>query len=82
MNIKIELLKDEINDIIERKLVGMVIDADKIADTTAIKVLSEIQTVLSKGNIIYDDYSDYEMIEEIVEIFHKYGLSTGGCHDF
>lgn len=82
MNIKIELLKSEIADIIGEKLDTMRIDADKIADTTAIKALSEIQAVLARSNIVYGDLADYEIVEEIVNIFEKYELSAEGCHDF
>lgn len=53
------------------------IDADEIADTTAIKALSEIQQVLYA-----DELDDFEMVEEIVLIFEKYNLDAGSCHDF
>ena len=42
MNIKLELLKGFISDIIMQRLEDINIDADKIADTTAINVLAEI----------------------------------------
>ena len=76
MNIKLELLKGTIHDIIERQLSDFDIDADKIADTTAIKALSEIQSILA-SNI-----DDFEIVEQIVCVFEKYKLNAGGCHDF
>ena len=76
MNIKLELLKDSIHDIIDSRLADVVINADEIADTTAIKALSEIQ------NILASDLDDFEIVEKIVCVFEKYNLNAGGCHDF
>ena len=77
MNIKLELLKDYISDYINSNLEGFEIDASKIVDTTAIKMLSEIQ------NIIKDEqYSDFDAVEEIVCIFEKYNIDFGSRHDF
>ena len=76
MNIKLELLKGSIHDIIDSRLADVVINADEIADTTAIKALSEIQ------NILASDLDDFETVEQIVCVFEKYNLNTGGCHDF
>ncbi|MBQ3426122.1 MAG: hypothetical protein IJH37_03130 [Clostridia bacterium] len=76
MNIKLELLKDCIHDIIDSRLADIEINADEIADTTAIKALSEIQ------NILASDLDDFEIVEKIVCVFEKYNLNAGGCHDF
>ena len=76
MNIKFELLKGSIHDIIDSRLTDIVINADEIADTTAIKALSEIQSILAS------DLDDFEIVEEIVCVFEKYNLNAGGCHDF
>lgn len=76
MNIKLELLKDSIHDIIDSRLADIIINADEIADTTAIKALSEIQ------NILASDLDDFETVEQIVCVFEKYNLNAGGCHDF
>ena len=76
MNIKLELIKDSIHDIIDRRLADIEINADEIADTTAIKALSEIQ------NILASDLDDFETVERIVCVFEKYNLNAGGCHDF
>ena len=76
MNIKLELLKESIHDIIDSRLADIVINADEIADTTAIKALSEIQ------NILASDLDDFEIVEKIVCVFEKYNLNAGGCHDF
>ena len=76
MNIKLELLKGSIHDIMDSRLADIVINADEIADTTAIKALSEIQ------NILASDLDDFEIVEQIVCVFEKYNLNVGGCHDF
>ena len=76
MNIKLELLKGSIHDIIDSSLADVVLNADEIADTTAIMALSEIQGILA------DDLDDFEKVERIVCVFEKYNLNAGCCHDF
>ena len=77
MNIKVELLKDYISDFIKYQVKDFEIDASLIADTTAIKILSEIQKVIKN-----EEYSDFDAIEEIVCIFEKYNIDFGSRHDF
>ncbi len=77
MNIKLELLSNSISDTVVQSLRNISIDADKIADTTAINALSEIQKVIQN-----DDISDFDAVEEIVCIFEKYKISAGARHDF
>lgn len=77
MNIKTELIKSYIAESICRGITDFDIDADKIADTTATRVLGEIQQVLHKEGL-----DDFEKIEEIVLIFEKYNIDAGACHDF
>ena len=77
MNIKLELLKNEISDLITSRLDTLDVDADKIADTTAINALSEIRCVIQN-----DTLSDFEIVEMIICIFEKYNINTGVRHDF
>ena len=77
MNIKLELLSNAISEIVIERLGTICIDADKIADTVAIKVLSEIQATIKNDYI-----SDFDAIEQIVLIFEKYGIGAGTRHDF
>lgn len=77
MNIKLELLKYSIYDIISQQITTLEIDVDKIAETTAIKALAEIQDIISNEN-----KSDFDVVEQIVCVFEKYRLSFGGRHDF
>ena len=77
MNLKLELLQNAIFDAISEKLSYMEIDVDKIADTTAIKALSEIKKIINEEN-----KSDFDAIEDIVCVFEKYNIDIGGRHDF
>ena len=77
MYIKLELLKKYISDIINNNIEDFNIDATKVADTTAIQILSEIQVVIKDENC-----SDFDAIEKIVCIFEKYNLDFGFRHDF
>ena len=77
MDIKLELIIGAIYDIINERIGFLDIDADKIANTTAITALSEIQEIIKN-----EDYSDFEKIEEIMSVFEKYNLSFGECHDY
>jgi hypothetical protein len=77
INIKIELLRKTIADIICQNIDNWVeIDADSIVDTKATKILEEIQAV------IQSDMEDFDMIEEIVCIFERNEIDAGVCHDF
>lgn len=77
MKIKTELLKKYISDSINNQIIDLEINADEIADTVAIKILSEIQDIIKN-----DDYSDFEIVERIVYMFEKYKIDFGNCHDF
>ena len=77
MNIKTELLKRYICDFINNNLQDFEIDASYIADTTATKMLFEIQSILMNEN-----YSDFDAIEEIVCVFEKNKIDFGFRHDF
>lgn len=77
MNIKTELIKSYIAEVVCSNISDFEIDESKITDTTAVKVISEIQQVLHSGEL-----DDFEMIEKIVLILEKYNLNAGSCHDF
>ena len=77
MNIKTELLKEHIADYINNHIENFGIDADRIADTVATKMLLEIQGILKNHTL-----SDFEMVEEIGCVFEKFKIDFGHCHDF
>ncbi len=76
MDIKVELLKQEIIRKVNEELEDFGIDATQIADSTAIKALREIQQILK------DNEDDFMIVEKIVLVFEKYGLDSVPCHDF
>lgn len=77
MNIKTELIKSYIAEVVCSNIPDFEIDESKVVDTTAVKVLGEIQQILHTNEL-----DDFEMIEGIVLIFEKYNLDAGSCHDF
>ena len=77
MHIKLELMQNAIFDAIREKLSYIEIDTDKIADTTANKVLSQIKEIMPD-----DIKSDFDVIEEFVSVFERYNIEAGGRHDF
>ena len=77
MDIVHELLRKEAERLLDQKLSELETDAGLISANSAVSALSEIQEVISNGS-----YSDFVMIDKIVDIFEKYGISTNGCHDF
>ena len=77
MNIKTELLKKYIADYVCEKIEDFEIDGNEIADTTAVKMINEIQDIMKN-----ESYSDFEIVEEIVKIFENNKIDCGNCHDF
>ena len=77
MDIKLELLSNVIFELVMQRLDTISIDADKIADSVAITMLSEIQKIIQD-----DEISDFDAIEKIVVLFEKYGVDAGIRHDF
>ena len=77
MNIKTEIIKSYISDMICNSMSDFDIDADEIANSKAIEMLEEIQQILKN-----DSLDDFEMIDEIVLVFYRNNIDAGGCHDF
>lgn len=48
------------------------------ADSKAIEIIEKVQAVLFQ----HEELSDFEIVDKIVDIFGKYNINTGGCHDF
>ena len=77
MTIKTELIKSYIADVVCSQLMDFEIDENKIADTKATEILGEIQEILKNG-----EEDDFLIVEEIVSLFIRHNIDTGGCHDF
>ena len=77
MDIRLELSVDIIAQMIKRQISMMDIDLGKIAECRAIIMLEKIKAVV--GN---DALSDFDAMEEIVNICEEFGVSAGDRHDF
>ena len=77
MNIKFELIANEICEAVIKNIEKIDIDINSIAQTTAISALAEIQECIKNNEI-----SDFEVVEKIVLLFDKYHISSGERHDF
>ena len=77
MNIKLEIFGGCIKDAVLSAIRYKDINADDIVDTTAIKILDEIKSVINNTEI----EDDYEVVEQIVLIFEKYNIDAGMRHD-
>lgn len=77
MQIKSELLKRYVMDMIDRQFENFEIDVNEIADTTAIKLVEKIRDIIRNEGL-----SDFDVVEEIVCLFEKYKIDTGNRHDF
>ncbi|MDO4743956.1 MAG: hypothetical protein Q4A86_01050 [Clostridia bacterium] len=77
MNIKTDLIKNYIIDAVNSRIFDFEIDADSVADSTAITVLGEIQKIVQNTEL-----TDFEIVEEIVLVFSRYNLDFGTQHDF
>ena len=77
MDIKIELLKQHILNAVIDNIKNLDINADTISDTTAVKILAEIQKY-----IVNDNISDFEVVEQIILLFEPFNIDCGNRHDF
>ncbi|MBE7059718.1 MAG: hypothetical protein E7389_02720 [Ruminococcaceae bacterium] len=78
MTIKEELIRRSVAESVAQNLRITEYDINTVADTAAINALDEIKSVISR----HEELSDFYIVDEIVEIFIKYGIDTNGCHDF
>lgn len=77
MDIKLELLKNKIQDVVLQNFSILDIDADEIADTSATKILNQIKIAIEDEKL-----SDNDVVERIVTIFEENNISVGARHDF
>ncbi len=77
MEIKFQLLRGYVSDIIKERLDNFIVDANEIVNTIALDALSEIQQIIQDVTC-----SDFEAVERIVRVFEKYNISAGARHDF
>ena len=69
MNIKLDLIKDHVADLVVNQIHNLDIDVNCIASTKAMAMLSEIQAVIQNPELEF-----YEMIMTISDIFYDNGM--------
>ena len=77
MDLKLELLADSLADILSQHFIAQNTNPNKLIDSKATKILSEIKDVICD-----DTLDDFYAIDKIVDIFIKYKIDIGGRHDF
>ena len=65
MNIKLELLKNYITDFINNNIQNIDIDVNKIANSKAISILSDVQQIIKNNNITH---SNITLIKEKISV--------------
>lgn len=71
------LLYRDVGKIILHSIKSLDINYEQIAKINSVLIINEIQKIII--NTLLDDF---EKIEEIINIFKKYGIDAGSCHDF
>lgn len=79
MSIKKELLHQELGKYILDSIIETPPDYEKMINQNAIIVLEEIQKLFLSQE---EENDDFLLVDQIISIFHRHGLSTGSCHDF
>jgi len=77
MSIRKELLSKIISEAIINCPDFTDINFNLEAEKSSLLALSEIQKIVKN-----DELSDYDAIEEIIDIFEKYNLDSGNRHDW
>ena len=73
-----ELLYAELGKYIVNKIPLSDFNYGKVTEQRAVKILDEIQVVLYQ----HEQVTDFEVVDAIVDIFVKYNLDIGSCHDW
>lgn len=77
MNLYQELLYKELGEYILRNFDILPFDFEKTVSRSTYQALSEIRDVVCNPEL-----EDFSVVEEIVNIFEKYGIDSGFRHDF
>ncbi len=79
MGVPIELLAGGLAERIATYFTESDICYEEIIKSRAVQVLQEIEQVFQDGGT---EKTDFELVEEIIQIFIKYNLDSGSYHDF
>ena len=77
MDIRIELITNEIVEIVKNYIENTAIDFDALIESRSVAILKRICDVIRNEKL-----SDFEMVEEIVCVLEEHNISCGSCHDF
>ena len=77
MDIRIELITNEIVEIVKNYIENTAIDFDALIESRSVAIQKRICDVIRNEKL-----SDFEMVEEIVCILEEHNISCGSCHDF
>ncbi|MBR6523240.1 MAG: hypothetical protein IKT39_01335 [Clostridia bacterium] len=72
IDIRLELLKKPISEIVERNIYNLDIDANMIANTKAISMLNEIFAIIHNG---FSSEDPVVLIKKIDDVFYKNRIS-------
>lgn len=79
MKIYKELLQQELGAYILNLLQENPPDYKKMVDTKSTQIIAEIQQLFLDSDLISDDFL---LVDSLISILNKHGISTGHCHDF
>lgn len=71
-----------LNDNIAQFTEKLDIDIPAVVQSRAVQALEEIRAAVRQSDDFSDAAGDFKTIEKILDIFDKYGLDSGVCHDF
>ena len=77
MDLRKELILSEIGKMVIDYYGNNQIDYEKIANNKSVQILEEIKSVIHNKNL-----NDFEIVDEILNIFIRYNIDIGSCHDF
>lgn len=77
MQIKLELLKKPLSDMICSEIENIDIGAERLIDSSAVKLIGAVRAILCDEN-----NTDFYAIEKIVRLFEENKIDCGGRHDF
>ena len=77
MDLRDELVCQDIGRALIEYFKVVKIDYEKIVQTKALNALEEIKKIIHN-----DTRDDFMIVDKIVDVFIKYNIDIGGCHDF
>lgn len=79
MKVQSEILTYQITSLVSNYMGALELNPEEIIDRTSVEILERIQAVFLQADIVTEDFL---LVEQIIDIFHDFGLDTGVCHDF